>query len=36
MVENEMGKYIVDGAVQIHREAGAGLLETVYKAILAH
>ncbi|MCU7920046.1 MAG: GxxExxY protein [Candidatus Thiodiazotropha sp. (ex Epidulcina cf. delphinae)] len=36
MVENEMGKYIVDSAVQIHRETGPGLLETVYEAILAH
>ncbi len=36
MVENEIGKYIVDTAVQIHRETGPGLLETVYEAILAH
>ncbi|MCU7934278.1 MAG: GxxExxY protein [Candidatus Thiodiazotropha sp. (ex Dulcina madagascariensis)] len=36
MIENEMGKYIVDNAVQIHRETGPGWLETVYEAILAH
>ncbi|MCU7935510.1 MAG: GxxExxY protein [Candidatus Thiodiazotropha sp. (ex Dulcina madagascariensis)] len=36
MLENEIGKYIVDSAVQIHRETGPGLLETVYEAILAH
>ena len=36
MVENDIGKYIVDLAVQIHRETGPGLLETVYETILAH
>ena len=36
MVENEIGKCIVNIAVQIHREMGPGLLETVYEIILAH
>ena len=36
MTENEIGKRIVDGAVQVHRELGPGLLETVYEVILAH
>ncbi|MCU7923335.1 MAG: GxxExxY protein [Candidatus Thiodiazotropha sp. (ex Dulcina madagascariensis)] len=36
MLENEIGMCIVDSAVQIHRETGPGLLETVYEAILAH
>lgn len=30
MTENEIGKQIVDSAVQIHRELGPGLLEMVY------
>ena len=36
MEENEIGKCIVDIAIQIHREMGPGLLESVYEAILAH
>jgi GxxExxY protein len=36
MIENEIGKCIVDGAVQVHRETGPGLLETVYEIILAN
>jgi len=36
MTENEIGKQIVDSAVQIHRELGPGLLEMVYEIILAH
>ena len=35
MTENEIGKVVVDAAVQVHRELGPGLLETVYEAILA-
>ena len=35
MTENRIGKQIVDIAVQIHREMGPGLLETVYEIILA-
>ena len=36
MTENEIGKSIIDIAVQIHREIGPGLLEKVYEKILAH
>jgi GxxExxY protein len=36
MKENEIGKIVVDVAVQVHRELGPGLLETVYETILAH
>jgi GxxExxY protein len=35
MHENEMGQQVVDAAVQIHRELGPGLLETVYEVVLA-
>lgn len=35
MDENEIGKIAVDAAVQIHRELGPGLLESVYEAVLA-
>jgi GxxExxY protein len=35
MHENEIGKCIVDTAIQIHRNIGPGLLEKVYEAILA-
>ncbi len=36
MTENEIGKGIVNGAIQIHKELGPGLFESVYEAILAH
>ena len=36
MIENEIGKCIVDSAVQVHRDTGPGMLETVYEVILAH
>ena len=35
MQENEIGKNIIDAAINIHREIGPGLLETVYEVILA-
>jgi GxxExxY protein len=35
MDENQIGKIVVDSAVQIHRDLGPGLLETVYEVILA-
>lgn len=35
MTENEIEKRVVDIAVQIHREVGPGLLESVYEIILA-
>jgi GxxExxY protein len=36
MIEDEIGRLIVDAAVRIHRQVGPGLLETVYEVILAH
>lgn len=36
MPESVIGKHVVDVAVQIHRELGPGLLESVYETILAH
>jgi GxxExxY protein len=35
MKENEIGKWVVDAAVKVHRELGPGLLETVYEVVLA-
>ena len=36
MTENEIGKSIVDIAIQIHRELGPGLLESVYEVAMAY
>lgn len=36
MTENEIGKIVVDCAVQLHIELGPGLLESVYEVLLAH
>jgi GxxExxY protein len=36
MTENEIGRYIVDAAIKIHREMGPGLLESVYEIVLAY
>jgi hypothetical protein len=36
MEEDEIGRGVVDAAVQIHRDLGPGLLEVVYEVILAH
>jgi GxxExxY protein len=36
MVEEEIGRKIVDGAIRVHRELGPGLLETVYEGVFAH
>jgi len=35
MTEDQIGEQVVDAAVQIHRDMGPGLLETVYEVILA-
>ena len=35
-MENEIGRHVVDAAVDVHRELGPGLLETVYEIVLAH
>ena len=36
MTENEIGKIIVDCAIQLHRITGPGLLESVYEVLLAY
>jgi len=36
MNENEIGGVVVDAAIEIHRELGPGLLESVYEVILAN
>jgi GxxExxY protein len=36
MTENEVAKVIVDAAYHIHVKLGPGLLESVYRVILAH
>lgn len=36
MTENEIGTLVVESAIQIHRELGPGLLESVYDAVLAY
>ncbi len=36
MIENEIGKLVIDSAIAVHRELGPGLLETVYEVVLAH
>ncbi len=35
MHEDDIGRVVVDAAVQVHRELGPGLLETVYELVLA-
>jgi len=35
MTENEVGNIVIDCAINLHRELGPGLLETVYEAIMA-
>lgn len=35
MNENEVGTVIVEAAIEVHRELGNGLLESVYEAALA-
>jgi GxxExxY protein len=36
MTENEIGTVIVNSAVDIHRQLGPGLLESVYEVVLAY
>jgi GxxExxY protein len=36
MTENEIGKYLIDLSIQLHRKLGPGLLEIVYETILAY
>jgi GxxExxY protein len=35
MTENEIGTLVVDVAVNLHRDTGPGLMETVYEIIMA-
>ena len=35
MTENEISKVVVDAVIEIHRELGPGLLESVYELLLA-
>lgn len=34
--ENSVSRMVLDAAIEIHREPGPGLLESVYETILAH
>ncbi len=35
MNENEIGTELINAAIEVHRELGPGLLETVYEVVLA-
>ena len=36
MTENEIARYIVDGAYKVHKTLGPGLLESAYEACLTY
>lgn len=36
MTEDQIGKIVVDAAIQVHRLLGPGLLETVYESALVY
>jgi len=36
VIENKIGTAVVDIAIQIHKELGPGLLESVYEIVFAH
>lgn len=35
MTENDIGRHVIDSAVNIHRKLGPGLLESVYEIVIA-
>lgn len=34
MTENEIGSIVVNKAIELHKELGSGLLESVYEVVL--
>lgn len=36
MMENEISKYIIGAAIEVHKQLGPGLLESSYEACMAH
>ena len=36
MVEDEIGTILIETAIEVHRQLGPGLLESVYEVVLAH
>jgi hypothetical protein len=36
LTENEIGTILINTAIEIHRELGPGLLESVYEVVLVH
>ena len=36
MIENEVGRIIVDASIKVHRALGPGLFESVYEKVLAY
>lgn len=36
MKENDIGELIIGSAIELHRDLGPGLLESVYEVTLAH
>jgi len=36
MTENEIGTAVIESAIEVHRELGPGLLETVYEVALSY
>jgi len=36
MTENEIGKVVVDAAIEIHKALGSGVYEIVYEVVLTH
>ena len=36
LTENEIGTILIETAIDVHRQLGPGLLETVYEVVLAY